>query len=79
MKKKLTLELNLNGLFDTDSQYNCYMNGKSRKGKKTPQEKLGIEDKGMERLGGEPMKMMDIVNDLLDGMYEEDDDGELEE
>lgn len=77
--KKLTLELNLNGLFDPDSQYNSYMNGKSRK-KKSPQEKLGIEDDGMERLGGEPMKMMDILDDLVGSMYEEEeDDGELEE
>lgn len=77
--KKLS-ELNLTGLFDPDSQYDRYMNGKSRKGKKSPQEKLGIEDKGMEPLGGEPMKMMDILDDLVGSMYEEEDeDGELEE
>lgn len=78
---KIKKEINLAGFFDTDSRYERYMTGKSKKGNKTPQQKLGIEDQGMEPLGGKPMKMMDIVDDLLSSMYEEeeDDDGELEE
>lgn len=63
MSKRLKKEINLTGLKDTDSQYSQYMIGKVRK-RKTPQQILGIEDKGPERI--ERMKMMDIVKSLYD-------------
>jgi hypothetical protein len=71
MKKKLKNEINLTGLKDPDSQYASYMSKIDKK--KTVQQKLGIEDDGMEPLGGKGMKMMDILHLLgLDSMYDKE-------
>jgi len=62
---------------DTDSLWSILSNKKSLKGGKTIQQMLGIEDKGMEPLGGKPLKMMDIINSI-DSMYETGEDDEEE-
>lgn len=69
---RLKKEINLTGLLDTDSRYDRYMSGKSKKGEKSPQEKLGIEDQGMEPLGGKPMRLKDVLSTILGSMYEEE-------
>lgn len=64
MKKfrlRIQKEINLTGLKMADSQFNQYITGKVKKGNKTPQQQLDIEDDGMEPLGGKPMRLMDLL------------------
>lgn len=72
MKKKQQKEHSTPGL-DADSLWSRLSNKKSMKGGKSIQQMLGIEDKGPEPMGGEPMKMMDVVMSMYEKEGEEDD------